>query len=441
VQAGDLIGGRFRLEHHVGTGGMGVVFRALDESSGRAVAIKLLETRDVTDRERAHREAEALARLAHPAIVAHVADGTTETGQVYLAMEWIDGTTVANRMTGIGFTLREAVALGRGIADALAAAHEVGVLHRDVKPSNVLLAGDDAAAAKLIDFGVARMVDASHAITRTGAAIGTPGYMSPEQARGERALAPAADVFGLGCLLYECATGRPAFSGTAAAAVLAKILFAEPASLADLCPEAPAALSSLVARMLAKDSAQRIRSCRDVGAALDQIGEIPEGPRRSSRELVAEPTLRSPASGSVHCIVAAASGRPDDILPPPSDDEIRALRDAAEHHGARLEILATGAIFAYLEGGDGTARRAASLACAMRAISKRWSIVVAADRDPAAMLDDGAARLGTAALAAIFRRDAAITVDAALVPVLRDEFELAPADAGTVKLIGRRAEP
>jgi hypothetical protein len=193
--------------------------------------------------------------------------------------------------------------------------------------------------------------------------------------------------------------------------------------------------------MLAKDSAQRIRSCRDVGAALDQIGEIPEGPRRSSRELVAEPTLRSPASGSVHCIVAAASGRPDDILPPPSDDEIRALRDAAEHHGARLEILATGAIFAYLEGGDGTARRAASLACAMRAISKRWSIVVAADRDPAAMLDDGAARLGTAALAAIFRRDAAITVDAALVPVLRDEFELAPADAGTVKLIGRRAEP
>src|SRR5439155_17471589 len=121
-----------------------------------------------------------------------------------------------------------------------------------------LLEGNDPDRAKLIDFGIARVADAVKTLTRTGMAVGTPGYMSPEQARGQRELTPATDVFGLGCLLYECATARLAFSGSNPAAVMIKIVFAEPPPVATLCPEIPAALQDLLAQMLRKDIAQRI---------------------------------------------------------------------------------------------------------------------------------------------------------------------------------------
>jgi hypothetical protein len=443
VNAGDIVDGRFRLVERVGAGGMGVVFRALDGRDGGVVALKLLEGRTPVEIERARREANALARLSHPAIVRHVADGVLADSQLYLAMEWVEGLTVADRIAAEGFTLREAVAIARRVADALASAHRAQVLHRDLKPSNILLAGGDPYAAKLIDFGIARVRDAVQALTRTGAAVGTPGYMSPEQARGEREVTPAADVFGLGCVLYECATGKPAFSGLAVAAVLAKILFADPAPLEAACPEAPAGLVELVARMLAKETSARFRDCDAVVSAIDALSPASDGPRRTSRRLTTDATQVARAPGALHCMVAAARGALDDVLEPPTPDQLVALVRAANAWDGRVEVLATGAVIAHLTGeAKDTSHRAAHVALAVRRILPGWSIVVSSVRPEVdAAAEDGTALLTQAAVAAIFGKQAvgAISVDPSTAAQIDDAFELAPGPGG-VTLVRSRGE-
>src|SRR5262249_61971215 len=164
----------------------------------------------------------------------------------------------------------------RGIAEALAEAHARGVVHRDIKPGNVFLPGGRVADAKLLDFGVARPAGSFGAgrLTQTGMLVGTPAYMAPEQVRGSvRDLDPRGDVFSLGCLLYECLVGRPAFVAENLLGVLARVLFHEP-RVADARPDAPAELDALVARMLAKDPAERPGGAGEVIAALDGLGPL-----------------------------------------------------------------------------------------------------------------------------------------------------------------------
>ena len=282
---GEVVADRFVVERLAGRGGMGVVYRAFDRRTEGPVALKIM-TRSGGDDERFAREARVLADLSHPAIVRYVSHGTTATGALFLAMEWLDGEDLDARLARAGLSVAESLAVARRVAEGLAAAHALGVVHRDVKPSNMLLVGADPARAKLLDFGVVRLQLAGHAptaraMTRTGMVIGTVGYMSPEQAVADRALDARTDVFALGCVLFECLTGQPAFSGAHVVAVLAKVLREEAPRVRQLRPELPAALDDLVARMLSKDKRSRPADgtafLRDLDALGILSGGVPQG--------------------------------------------------------------------------------------------------------------------------------------------------------------------
>ena len=236
---------------------MGTVYRARDRYSGEPVALKLLHSGGGTsdEAERFLREAQLLAELRHPGIVSHVAHGQTPEGQRFLAMEWLEGQDLGQRLQRGPLTLRDSLGLLEQVADALSSAHRRGIIHRDLKPSNLFLVDGDVARAKILDFGIARRVATSQAMTKTGMVIGTPEYMAPEQARGRRDLTPATDLFSLGCVLYECLTGQAPFMADHIAAVLVQILFEEPIPVEEKRPGITPALAALVARMLAKSTA------------------------------------------------------------------------------------------------------------------------------------------------------------------------------------------
>ncbi|HWL86695.1 MAG TPA: serine/threonine-protein kinase, partial [Polyangiaceae bacterium] len=221
----EVFAGRFQIEGEGGIGGVSIVYRARDRLSGETVALKLLRKSDWAALRRFDTEAEALEKVHHPAIVRHIAHGLGEGGQRFLAMEWVEGETLGARLRRGPLGVAEVVRLGRRIADALTAAHAVGLLHRDVKPSNVLLPNKDIDQAKLADFGLARptapeSAEEVHA-TATGIIVGTPGYMAPEQAHGVPDLDGRADLFSLGCLLFRCLTDVEAFGGSRALTALA----------------------------------------------------------------------------------------------------------------------------------------------------------------------------------------------------------------------------
>ncbi len=251
---------------------MGTVYRARDRRSGRRVAIKVLDRATDDGVARFVREAQALAALEHPAIVAYIDHGAAAGGVHWLATEWLEGETLATRLERGRLTAEDTVALARRIADALAAVHARGIVHRDLKPSNLFLVGGEIAAIKLLDFGVA-FLDESQSTTRTGALVGTPEYMAPEQARGDKGVDARADVFAFGCVLYECLAGVAAFGGEHLAAVLGKILFATPTPLAVVASATPRGLAALIGRMLAKAREDRPADGAALLAALDELGE------------------------------------------------------------------------------------------------------------------------------------------------------------------------
>jgi eukaryotic-like serine/threonine-protein kinase len=267
VQAGRVIAARFELESLVASGGMADVFRARELVTGQRVALKVLRSSGRPGAARFRREAAVLARLKHPHIVRYVAHGSDSEGN-WLAMEWLDGESLEGRLSRGQLTPRECLVVARGAAEALTFAHECGVLHRDVKPSNLFLPGSRCEDVKVLDFGIARVADAT--LTRTGPTVGTPSYMSPEQARGI-AIDARSDLFALGCVLFEALTGRRAFSGPNALAVLAKILLHDPPPVQSIEPRVPPALAALVGRLLAKDPSARPASA---SALVDMIDAL-----------------------------------------------------------------------------------------------------------------------------------------------------------------------
>jgi tetratricopeptide (TPR) repeat protein len=351
-----VVGGRFAIRRVAGTGGMGRVFEALDLLTGASVALKLMQDPSAPrELERFTRESETLAALRHPGIVRYIAHGQTDTGEGYLAMEWLDGEDLRQRMEERGLSLSETMLLARQVADALAAAHKHGVIHRDLKPSNLFLVGGDVGNLKIIDFGVARRSARLQALTQTGAQVGTPQYMAPEQARGERDIKPAADVFSLGCILYECLAGQPPFFADHIAALLAKILFEEARPLDTVCPPAPRGLCDLIGRMLAKEPAARPGDAsvlRDELSALSPISpELDVAPTRASRAVAPAITARE------QYLVSVVVARPLDetsalspTLDPSSDREARSQREMLEpllrQFGVRVEGLADGTLVA-----------------------------------------------------------------------------------------------
>src|SRR5438270_6127567 len=233
---GEVVAGRYEREEPVGTGGMSSVFRAKDTLLERNVALKILHeqyTRDDDYVERFRREARAVAQLAHPNIVTVIDRGEQE-GRQFIVFEYVDGESLKQLVDRTGpLSVEQAVELALQVARALAFAHQQGLVHRDVKPQNVLL--NDDGRAKVTDFGIARSLDVQHGMTQTGTVMGTSDYIAPEQAGGER-VDEQSDVYSLGVVLYEMLTTEVPFPGENFVAVAMRHINEEPPSIRDRRP-------------------------------------------------------------------------------------------------------------------------------------------------------------------------------------------------------------
>ncbi|HRG97775.1 MAG TPA: protein kinase [Polyangiaceae bacterium] len=301
-EAPSTLGGRFVVEREVGRGGVGIVYRALDRITGHTVALKVIAIAgvDASEEARFAREGRLLAGLSAPGIVKVIAFGQLDEGQPYVAMEWLQGEDIAQRQLRQRVTITEALDVAAQVADALACAHAAGIVHRDVKPSNVILVGSGAGepgaepaplVAKLVDFGVASAEDAR--ITRTGAIVGTPAYMAPEQARGDSAVDVRSDIYSLGATLFEMLTGRPPHVGPTPVAVLAKLVTTPAPRLRELFHDAPLSLDELLGRMLSTFPEERPDNASDVA---DELRRIRDAHASQGPETVRNPMSEPPGS-------------------------------------------------------------------------------------------------------------------------------------------------
>jgi tetratricopeptide (TPR) repeat protein len=374
---------------------MGTVYRARDLTDGAAVAVKILTGREVREAERFGLEATILADLTHPAIVRYIAHGVTEKGEHYIAMEWLDGEDLAGRLEREPLTVPETVALGRRAAEALAHAHARGIVHRDIKPENLFLPGCLIPRLKVLDFGIARLTRGWRKLTLTGSVIGTPGYMAPELVRGERDITARADVFSLGCVLFQCLTGRVVFEAEEATALLAKILLQDAPRAKELAPHLPDALDEIIARMLAKDPARRLPDASTVIEELARLGDLEEQAGAAAPRRAAQPALTA-SEQRISCVVIAGPsstaerrwrgeterlGAVEDSQPTPNRlGRFEALRDELHTvHGARMQPLPDGSVVLTLpDTGKATdqAARAARCALVMRAAMPDVPLVV-----------------------------------------------------------------
>jgi eukaryotic-like serine/threonine-protein kinase len=421
IAAGSIIADRYEVEAHAASGAIGAIWRARDRLTGATVALKVIAA-DGEDARRFQQEVRALEAVSHDGVVRYVDHGRT-AASLYLAMEWLDGPSLADRLAaGPPLGVEPTIALGRRLARALAAAHAGGVVHRDLKPANIVLIDGALDRATIVDFGLAR-VGGGAAVTRTGTVLGTPGYMAPEQARGQRDVGPRVDVFALGCVLFECIAGRPPFQADHLWAVLAKVLFDDAPTLTG----APPAVATYLARMLARDPAARPDAAevnRDLGA-LDPAAAAPAaGPRRalsqSEQRLVSVIMAGTPDDGDADVAMPA--------LPPDA-----AMRQVAAAHGASLERITPGLVVAVLDAEVATdqAAQAARLALALRTLSPTMPIVlctghgVVDQRYPVGeVIDRGAALLATPA------PPPAVSLDPISAGLLDTRFEVRTSAAG-----------
>ncbi len=398
--------GRFLIESQVGGGGMGKVYRGRDPDTGSLVAIKLIRDLGEADLRRFQRETRALAGLRHPGIVRYVEHGTTPDGEAYLVMEWLEGEDLRARLGRAGLTIEETVTLARKVAEALAEVHAQGLVHRDIKPANLFLVGGRVDQVRLIDLGLVRRMDASADLTRTGAALGTPAYMSPEQARGQREIDGRSDLFSLGCVLFKCLTGHAPFEGTGIMAMLAKMLLEDVPRPRASRPDVPAGLDAIVGRLTRKEPIERFQTARELLEALEDLdtseidtaatfmpsmrspalttGEqrvlamVLVGPR-TARALRAS-SLDGPASGPKPGALAHAleAGLDDD---PPPELGARVAEAVIEHRG-RIDRLLDGTRIVTFSGASlasDQASRAVECALAIRGLWPGVPIAVATE--------------------------------------------------------------
>ncbi len=269
----------YRITEKLGEGGMGVVYKAEDTKLDREVALKFLSsdmTRDTSATERFVQEAKAAAALNHPNICT-VFEIDEAAGRTFIAMECVEGGNLRAKIKAGAFELNEALDVAVQVAEGLAAAHESGIVHRDVKPANIVVT--PKGRAKIMDFGLVRMAGGAQ-LTRIGTTVGTVAYMSPEQARGD-AVDHRTDIWSLGVVLYEMLAGKRPFTGDRDQAVIYSILNDEPESIASLVPGAPPELAGALAKALAKDPAARYQSAGNLAADLGAIRQ----------KLVSDPTV------------------------------------------------------------------------------------------------------------------------------------------------------
>lgn len=266
---GAVLGGRYRLERLIATGGMGGVYEALDARTDRRVALKLLhpeltEDRDV--RRRFRRESSVLRALDHPAIVRILDVGGEGEEPLYAVMELLEGETLMRRLERGPFDAVSLRPIVEGIAAGLGAAHAHGVIHGDLTPANVVLNGAPGAPVKLLDFGLSKVLGLER-LTRTGELSGTPAYMAPELITGKGELDERIDTYALGVLCYQCLAGRPPFEGKAPGKLMMDVVMGAAAPLREVAPAVPEDVATVVARAMSRQRERRFESAEALARA------------------------------------------------------------------------------------------------------------------------------------------------------------------------------
>ena len=351
---GLTVDGRYRLERRLGSGGMADVWLAQDVELGRPIAIKVLHDRFAQDAqfvERFRREAAAAAGLKHPNVV-----GVFDRGQVedtyYIAMEYVEGSSLKD-LIDRGLNVAQAVEITRQILAAERFAHEHGIVHRDIKPQNVIV--DPAGRVRVLDFGIARA--GASEITQTGSVMGTAQYLSPEQAQGLD-VTPSSDLYSTGVVLYEMLTGRVPFDGDSAVAVALKQVSEQAAAPSALNPAVPPALDAVVLRALAKDPANRFTSAEEFSRALDaaeadpqNVGdtalfaaiadpelEDPDERRRRRRRWILIGLLAAVLIGLLAILLINRLGTEEVLVPAVTGEDVERAADELEAAGFEVDI-------------------------------------------------------------------------------------------------------
>ncbi|MEO8432772.1 MAG: protein kinase [Acidobacteriota bacterium] len=347
----DSVFGRYRILGLVGAGGMGEVYQALDTRLDRTVAVKVLPrslASSAEARQRFEREAKSIAALSHPHICA-LYDFGREGETEYLVMEYLEGETLANRLGKGALSLEQTLRFGVEIADALDKAHRQGIVHRDLKPGNVMLT---KSGVKLLDFGLAKAFapaasesstefPTKAALTQEGTILGTFQYMAPEQLEG-KSVDARTDIFALGAVLYEIATGRKAFAGSSQASLISAIMTREPEKISSIQPMTPPALDRIVHTCLAKDPEERWQSAGDVAKELKWVAEAGSQAgapavvvtRRRNRERLAWFAAAAATLAAVALAIAllrisrASAPRTWSFLPPPKNAAFEVTGDS-----------------------------------------------------------------------------------------------------------------
>ncbi len=300
----STLGDRYRLEARIGSGGMAEVYRAVDTVLGRTVAVKVLLpqfARDASFVERFRREAQAAARLNHPNIVATYDHGADD-GTQYIVMEFVEGRTLAEFMgSGKHLTPPQAVELAGRVCDALAAAHAQGVIHRDIKPGNIMVTRDGT--VKVMDFGIARMTTGPETAPQTSGVLGTASYLSPEQAKGLPVDARS-DIYSLGAVLFEMLAGRPPFVGDTPVAVAYKQVNEPPEPPSRFNADVAPSLDAVIMRALSKNPASRYQTAAEFQADLERV--------RRGQAVEATPLM--PAGADATQVISRPSST--QVLPP-----------------------------------------------------------------------------------------------------------------------------
>jgi serine/threonine-protein kinase len=377
---GSIIHGRYRIESVLGDGGMGVVYRARGLQDSRSYAIKVLRAEYTHEEELVARfevEARAVAAIRHPNIVQVFEFGALEDGSRFFVMEHLDGQSLTQVMQSAGRTqdghrrpldVRFALNITRQICAGLSAAHSVGIVHRDMKPDNVHIVrhGDDPAFVKILDFGIAKVAGSQAARTRTGSVFGTPQYMSPEQAAGERDIDARTDVYATGILLYEMVTGRLPFEADNLMALLSAHIYQppiRPRTIPAAANQVDAALEAVLMKALAKDRAARYQSMDEFAADLERIenGLEPLALDDAEPTIVHDGRRVSLMPPAIHAALAPASMGAtvvQETVSPVTTGPRSSAKPAANH--ALVFVLAAVGLLSFVAAGAMIVRRAPS---------------------------------------------------------------------------------
>jgi tetratricopeptide (TPR) repeat protein len=437
MRPGDVVAGRFVIERVAVTGGMGTVYRAR-EGAG-AVALKVLHGAHPDDYDRFTREAELLEALDSPNVVRYVASGQLPNGMPFVAMEWLEGKTLAERLASGPLSSSDAVDLGIRIAEVLATLHAGGLVHRDVKPSNIFLVEGSLEQIKLLDFGIARTLASTQILTRTGTILGTPGYMAPEQVRGEP-VDGRVDVYALGCVLFECIAGRQLFAGAHVWTTLAKVLFEDAPRLRTVVPTVPEGVDDAVARLLARDASVRPADGAEVARLLASI-RTPQTPH-SARTAWSQ-TSQSVISVTVTCLAARgdfAAGAGGGAVPDASRMRtvVDEIRDIASRHGGELAILSGGIVMVLFSAKSAVidvAVRATACGLALRALVPWAPVTVATGRGVLAERPFGDV-VERADSLLTSTRPGTVRIDHVTADLLGGRFRLEQTAAGELEVVG-----